>query len=83
MVAGSPFLCIRHTAQSVSATASSAPGALSASMSLIMDAPSASTARITDGRRVSTETGTSFRAFNTGRTRSQFLLLRNGLGTGP
>ena len=69
MSAGVPCLCMRHTAQSVSATASRAPGASSASMSLIMDAPSASTARITDGRRVSTDTGTSFRAFSTGRTR--------------
>src|SRR6266513_2091636 len=39
MVAGSPFLCMRHTAHWLSATTCSAPGAASASTSLIIDGP--------------------------------------------
>src|SRR5437879_3436130 len=59
MVAGLPFLCMRHTAHWLSATACSAPREVSASTSLIIDAPAASAAFITPGLRVSTETGIS------------------------
>src|SRR5882672_7537255 len=69
MVAGSPCLCMTQTAQSLFAMASSAPGAESASMSLIIDAPAASASFITRGRRVSTETGRSESDRRTGRIR--------------
>ncbi len=49
-------MCIRHTAASLPASASSAPGACSARTSLIIAAPAASAARITAGFIVSTET---------------------------
>ena len=49
MVSGSPCMCIRQTAQSLAATASSAPGRRRAKMSLIIAAPCASAARITSG----------------------------------
>src|SRR5918994_6627983 len=78
MVGGSPFLCIRHTAQSLCATASSAPGAVSASTSLIIEAPAARAAFITAGRRVSTETQRSESCSSTGITR----LSSSSSGTG-
>src|SRR6266581_5801350 len=51
-------MCMRHTPASEAATASSAPGELSALMSLIIAAPAPIAARITSGFVVSTEMGT-------------------------
>src|SRR5712691_10664176 len=64
-------MCIRHTPTCAEATASSAPGALSALMSFTIEAPSAIAARITSGFTVSTETGTgrSRRPLSTGSSR--------------
>src|SRR5688572_26236612 len=62
---------MRHTAQVLFATASSAPGAVSASTSLIIEAPALSASCMTPGRRVSTETGKSLSACRTG------MILRN------
>src|SRR5258706_1023057 len=81
MVAGSPCLCISQTAQSLFAMASSAPGAESASMSLIIDAPAASASFITRGRRVSTETGRSESDRRTGRIRRSSS--SSGTGSAP
>lgn len=49
MVNGAPCMCIKQTAQSLSATAAIAPGMRSAKMSLIIEAPLASATRITAG----------------------------------
>src|SRR5579864_1483269 len=56
IVRGSPCMCIRHTAASLSAMSASAPGARSARTSLIIDAPTSSAARMTAGFIVSTDT---------------------------
>src|ERR1700716_2449339 len=51
-------MCMRQTAALPSDSASMAPGARKALMSLIIEAPAAIAARITPGLRVSTEIGT-------------------------
>src|SRR3954467_10274922 len=70
MVAGWPFMCMRHTAQPVRATAARAWGSASAWISLIIEAPAASAAFITAGLRVSTDTQRSPIRSRTGSTRS-------------
>src|SRR4051812_25127932 len=84
MVAGSPFLCMRQTAQSVPATASSAPGAIKASMSLIIDAPALRASCMTSGRFVSTDIGlsTPFNASRTGMIRSNSCAAETGRAPG-
>src|SRR4051812_10870731 len=62
-------MCMRQTAQFRSRTASIAPGACRAWISLIIEAPAASAAFITAGRRVSTDTHRSAIFSSTGSTR--------------
>ena len=64
-------MCMRHTAQFDSRTASKAPAACKAWTSLMQSAPIASAARMTSGRRVSTEIGTpsGTKASSTGLSR--------------
>src|SRR6478736_4933419 len=84
MLCGVPCMCIRQTAAVESATASTAPGACSASTSLTSPAPAAMAARITAGFMVSMETSTSHSrrsASITGSTRSSSCC--SGTGSAP
>src|SRR5258708_3556305 len=82
MVAGSPFMCMRQTAQLLSRTASMAPGAWSACTSFTMEAPDCSAARITAGRRVSIETQRSPIFSSTGMTRASSSASETGAAPG-